>query len=69
MRAAQAAALKEQVAYFQLPGDGRTPRPARVVSGHIPSLGNLSRSTLADAHKGNGQTSPHGRRERGYVRF
>ena len=65
--AAQAAALKEQVAYFQLPGDGRTPAPVRAM--RVPSPDRSSGPPLSNAGKGNGQTPPPERRDQDYVRF
>jgi methyl-accepting chemotaxis protein len=72
--AAQAAALKEQVAYFQLPGDGRATLPGRAPRARVPLPERLAGPPLsgpppAKAGNGNGQIPAHEHREQDYVRF
>jgi methyl-accepting chemotaxis protein len=67
--AAQAAALKEQVAYFQLPGDGRATVPVRAASARLPTGGRPPGSPGPSVGKGNGQTPPRDGVEQDYVRF
>jgi methyl-accepting chemotaxis protein len=66
--ASQATALKEQVSYFQLPGDGAASSAARSAQ-FRPTASSRAVAPAPILRKGNGQPPAHERQEQDYVRF